>query len=211
MGSPLLPLTQSDGITCSSIDAEASTVPADTGWDFKAVFTQLMANQSNIQLTPTSPEGAQLVCFDLVLAKVPPVRAVRLYPSSGSGRSASAMWTAVQQAFAFFQSGEAGPAAAAAAAAGVGGGGGGRLLVEQLSSEPGTPGGIQRRVSAGWVGRAAQHSMAMALGGGDCCGRRRSQQQLCSAVASPETAYGRRMGENARSGGPATRANSRRM
>jgi hypothetical protein len=146
MGSPLLPLTQSDGITCSSIDAEACTVPADTGWDFKAVFTQLMANQSNIQLTPTSPEGAQLVCFDLVLAKVPPVRAVRLYPSSGSGRSASsAMWTAVQQAFAFFQSSEAGPVAAG----GAGGGGvGGRLLLEQVSSEPGTPGSVQRRVGA---------------------------------------------------------------
>ena len=127
LGTPLLPLTYSDGISLDCPEWDAATQQTDTGWDFKSVFSQLQSNQSNLHDLSGGGPLQPLVCFDLVLAKAPKDRPVRLYPEGGSGGGAggsSSLWLAVQQTFAFFQAGEDG--------AGGSGGGNGEVVLPKV-------------------------------------------------------------------------------
>lgn len=95
----LLGLTASDGITLQEEEGALSNRAGDSSWDIKAVFQQLKAREGPGSLDLRVLTEDSVVSFDQVLAKVPRMRFVRLYPIHAPK---SLMWDAVQQAFAFF-------------------------------------------------------------------------------------------------------------
>ncbi|KAF6261282.1 hypothetical protein COO60DRAFT_792022 [Scenedesmus sp. NREL 46B-D3] len=120
VSTPLLPLTFSDGISIDASEAESSPSATEGAFNFKHVFQQMLSAGDAAPLAPAQ-QHSDLVSFDNVLAKLPRSRPVRLYPVTA--RNNGVMWEAVQQAFAFFSTGDgvtegaaAGSSVAAAAA-----------------------------------------------------------------------------------------------
>jgi hypothetical protein len=115
---PLLPLTYSDEISIDATDTDTAATATEGAFNFKLVFQQMLPS-TNEAPSISFEQHSRVISMDLVLARLPHGRNVRLYPVTTRN---NVMWEAVQQAFAFFSTNEG--AAAVASAGAVAGSGG---------------------------------------------------------------------------------------